>query len=252
MSKDGNPDDRAELTELHRQVERAGLFTHTTLTGLAARVNESESFLYGLIDLMVQKGLITAAETAAAVQRIRQELIENDEGVSTGLALRVDAPDDDQYTPVDCQERWPVCKAICCKLDFALNAEEVESGAIKWDMGRPYFIRHERNGLCTHLNGKTKECGVYHDRPGVCKKYSCAEDTRIWKDFDKMELNVEWIDSNLKEFKPRFVETSMFTDQKIVYKSEVEEDAAAPTPKGSDRVRAADKETGTGGDSDAG
>ena len=38
---------------------------------------------------------------------------------------------------------------------------------------------------------------VYTDRPGVCRRYSCANDTRIWKDFDNMVLNEDWIRGNL-------------------------------------------------------
>jgi hypothetical protein len=38
---------------------------------------------------------------------------------------------------------------------------------------------------------------VYADRPGVCRHYSCANDERIWKDFENMELNHEWLDANL-------------------------------------------------------
>jgi Fe-S-cluster containining protein len=218
MNKKNSLQPAEEQDKLHRQVERAGLFTHTTLTRLSARINESESFLYAIIDLMAQKGLVTPEEITEAVQQVRQELVEKQEAAHPGLALRVDGESDDEYTPVNCEERWHVCKAICCKLDFALNAEEVESGKIKWDMGRPYYIRHEQSCFCTHLNLKTKQCGVYNNRPAVCKKYSCAKDTRIWKDFDKMELYHEWINTHLKEDKPKLVDSPMFTDQKIVYK----------------------------------
>jgi hypothetical protein len=33
----------------------------------------------------------------------------------------------------------------------------------------------------------------------VCRGYSCANDPRIWKDFERMELNAEWITANLSE-----------------------------------------------------
>ena len=91
-----------------------------------------------------------------------------------------------------------VCHAVCCKLNFALTAPEVEGGAAKWDLGFPYMIRHESNGYCTHNDTATGRCGIYADRPGVCRRYSCATDTRIWKDFDNMELNEDWIRENLQ------------------------------------------------------
>lgn len=220
MTSEDSPHPVKEQDKLHRQLERSGLFTHTALTRISARVNESESFLYALIDLMVRKGLITPEDITETVQQVRQEMIEKQEAVHPGLALRVDGEDDDEYTPLNCKDRWHVCQAICCKLDFALNAEEVEGGNIKWDMGRPYYIRHEQNCFCTHLDLKTRQCGIYHHRPAVCKKYSCAEDSRIWKDFEALELNHDFIDSSLRATSPKFLGSPMFTDQTIVFKKE--------------------------------
>jgi hypothetical protein len=34
---------------------------------------------------------------------------------------------------------------------------------------------------------------VYEDRPQVCRAYTCAGDERIWKDFDNMVLNEEFL-----------------------------------------------------------
>ncbi len=210
-----------EQEKLHRQLERGALFTHSALASLSARVNESDSFLYAIVDLMVKKGVMETEEIEAFVQEVRKESIEKQETAHPGLSMRVDGADGNDYTPVNCEERWHICKAVCCKLDFALNAEEVEAGYVRWDMGRPYFIRHEENGFCTHLNSKTNGCGVYNHRPGVCKKYSCAKDTRIWKDFEKMELNQEWLEKYLRDSKVKMVDTPMFTDQKIIYKKEM-------------------------------
>ena len=36
-------------------------------------------------------------------------------------------------------------------------------------------------------------CQIYEQRPNPCRMYSCEHDDRIWKDFDAMELNDEWI-----------------------------------------------------------
>jgi hypothetical protein len=45
---------------------------------------------------------------------------------------------------------------------------------------------------------------VYHKRPGVCRSYSCAHDERIWKDFDNMVLNHEYLDNRKRaDFKFR-------------------------------------------------
>jgi Fe-S-cluster containining protein len=106
----------------------------------------------------------------------------------------------------------PICNAVCCKLHFALSQGEVESGKVKWDLGQPYYIRHETNGFCSHNDRQTGGCSIYADRPGVCRKYSCANDERIWKDFDNMELNREWLDANLnRASRPQIMATSMST-----------------------------------------
>jgi len=115
------------------------------------------------------------------------------------IALRVDDPDADD-TPevlVDCNARMHVCQAVCCKLKFPLSTEEVDSGKVKWDIGHPYIIRQESSGSCTHNDTSSGGCGIYADRPAVCRRYSCAGDTRIWTDFDQMVLNHEWIAAHL-------------------------------------------------------
>lgn len=70
---------------------------------------------------------------------------------------------------------------------------------MRWDLGRPYAIRHESDGLCSHCDHTSRACGIYEDRPTPCKRYSCAGDSRIWTDFDAMELNTEWIAEHLGE-----------------------------------------------------
>jgi Fe-S-cluster containining protein len=102
----------------------------------------------------------------------------------------------------NCEERLHICKAVCCRLQFALSVEEIESGQMKWELGKPYYNRHHEHGYCHQMNLEKKCCSIYENRPSVCRKYSCANDKRIWKDFENMELNQEWIDENLtrKEF----------------------------------------------------
>jgi hypothetical protein len=91
------------------------------------------------------------------------------------------------------------------KLDFPLSVEEVETGALAWDLGRPYLIRHEADGLRVHNDRATGGCGVYEDRPCPCRQYCCATDERIWKDFERMELNEEWLEEHLAEPPPRLL-----------------------------------------------
>lgn len=136
---------------------------------------------------------------AAAVDNVRAELTQRGELSGPGVMVRIDTNEgsNEQTIEVDCSARMHVCKAVCCRLDFALTVPEVESGKVKWDLGRPYFIRHSANGCCSHNDLQTGGCGVYADRPRICRRYSCARDERIWKNFAQMELNTEWIEQHL-------------------------------------------------------
>lgn len=206
--------------EWQEQIERGSLFTHTALSRQSARLNEIESFLYGIIDILTKKGITPPEELQKAVEDVRKEMIEKGELSNPGIALRVDGEEEEAFIPVNCDERLHICKAVCCQLEFALSAPEVESGKVKWDLGRPYHIRRGTNCYCAHLDQSNKKCTVYNHRPSVCKKYSCANDKRIWKDFEKMELNEEWIKENIRENKMRFTGAPMFTEQQVVHSYE--------------------------------
>ncbi|HEX3045106.1 MAG TPA: hypothetical protein VHY08_10145 [Bacillota bacterium] len=118
-----------DFQELERQVEKGHLFTHTILTEQIMRLNENESFLYGLIDYLIQKGTIQPDEFKATVESVRKEIIEKKEFATLGVTLRVDGPKDlTQTALVNCAERMEICKAVCCRLRFALSVEEIESG----------------------------------------------------------------------------------------------------------------------------
>ncbi|HEX7757625.1 MAG TPA: YkgJ family cysteine cluster protein [Niabella sp.] len=195
----------ADVNQLERQLEHSSYYNQTVLSQYANRINELESFVYGLADMLIEKKELNTEELQSAVEKTRNEMKENGETLHAGIALRMDGAHaaTDHFVPVNCNERMHICKAICCKLSFALSASEIDSGKVKWDLGRPYFIRHEKNGYCTHLNENKKCCTVYNDRPKVCSGYSCAKDERIWKDFENMILNEEWLEANLKDTSPK-------------------------------------------------
>jgi Fe-S-cluster containining protein len=217
MKKDKSTQDE---NSLERQIVRGNLFTHSSIGRQAERINEIESFLYGFIDLMMKKGLLQKEELTIAAEEVRKEMYEKGELSHAGIGIRIDKSDETpDLVPVNCSERIHICKAICCKLNFALSVEEIESGKVKWDLGQPYFIRHENHGYCSHLDLVNKNCSVYNHRPAVCKKYSCANDQRIWKDFEKFELNTEWIEENLKERKIHLQGLLMIPEVKEEYNS---------------------------------
>lgn len=188
-----------ELVQLEKQAERGNLFAHSALGENSLRLAEMEGLLHGLVDTLLAKGLVTETELVSTISAVRSELKDRREPSAADVMVRAgDSTSAKPFVKVDCQARMHVCHAVCCKLDFALTIPEVESGKIKWDFGRPYFIQHDGHGSCVHLDPNSG-CRIYKDRPGICKQYSCAGDTRIWKDFEKMELNQEWIDANLSQ-----------------------------------------------------
>jgi Fe-S-cluster containining protein len=193
------------LNQIERQLEHSSYFNQTVLSQYATRINEVESFVYGLIDMLAENNQLDLEKLQAYVSKIKEEMKAKGEDLHTGVALRIDGPAgaENNFIPVNCDERIPICKAVCCKLNFALSAGEIDAGKVKWDLGRPYFIRHEKSGYCTHLDENKKCCSVYNDRPAVCSGYSCAKDERIWKDFDNMILNKEWIEANLSAGEPK-------------------------------------------------
>ena len=117
----------------------------------------------------------------------------------SGFVPREDSPDEEAEPEVfvDCAARMPICQAVCCKLAVHLSADEVIGGKVRWDPETPYLLQREADGRCTHQDTGTGFCGAYEDRPAPCRRYSCAGDRRIWRDFEGMVLNQEWIDANL-------------------------------------------------------
>lgn len=202
------------LVQLERQVERGNLFAHTALGENAVRLGELEVLVHSLTDTLLAKGVVSEGEIRGAMNSVQTELRQRNELPGVRTMVRMEKGDtQERPVEVDCSARLHICRAACCRLDFALSVSEVESGKVKWDLGRPYFIRRENDGYCTHFNSASGCCGIYADRPGVCKGYSCAGDTRIWKDFDKMVLNQEWIDAALSHATEPHVEAALMHDR---------------------------------------
>jgi Fe-S-cluster containining protein len=203
------------VAELDRQVERGSFFTQAVLQRGFSRLDQAETLLTRLVDALAARGLVDPEDLGYTVTRVPAEPAGTvDDGelpdpppVESGesgigwptVALRVEDPEESNRrgVAVDCDARMHICKAVCCKLKFPLTCEEVDSGRVKWDIGHPYVIRHESSGYCTHNDTATGGCRIYEDRPAVCRRYSCAGDTRIWNDFEGMVLNQDWIDQHL-------------------------------------------------------
>jgi Fe-S-cluster containining protein len=200
-----------EVEELERQVERGSMFTLAVLHRGAQRMGRAEALLGGVLEVLAAKGLVTGDELDAALcgdggdDAAAGEPVEEEDAPPTPavgwptIALRTDPPDAGapDEPAVDCAARMHVCQAVCCRLRFMLSAEEIDAGAVRWDIGHPYVIRHDAGGMCVHNEAGSRGCTVYTDRPRVCRQYDCTHDGRIWTDFDGMVLNEEWIAEHL-------------------------------------------------------
>jgi Fe-S-cluster containining protein len=100
------------------------------------------------------------------------------------------APPVDKYAvanaEVDCAARMHVCHGRCCAFKFSISRQDIEEGELIFDIDRPYRLAKNDEGYCVHQVRETGFCGVYEHRPAVCREYSCADDRRIWVDFEKM------------------------------------------------------------------
>ena len=184
--------------ELARQADRMSIFYHGALSKHAQRINKMEAIMNGLIEELNRTKAIELKRLEETVNRVRDEIMARKAQLFVGVSIRAKEDLATFVAPeINCEERLHICKAACCKLNYVLSMEEIESGKIKWDLGMPYYIRQDEDGYCVHMDKDKMCCTIYEERPLVCRKYSCKNDGRIWKDFDNMILNEEWTEAKL-------------------------------------------------------
>jgi Fe-S-cluster containining protein len=111
-----------------------------------------------------------------------------------GDLVWIQDPTVDKYTfhdvvRIDCASRLHLCKAACCRLTFPLSAQDLAEGVVAWDPERPYMNARHADGCCVHLEGSTRRCAIYEQRPLPCRAFDCRNDPRIWVDFEKRISN---------------------------------------------------------------
>jgi hypothetical protein len=181
-------DSPATIEGLRDEVAEGLLFAHSRANANTSRVLEVASFSYALIELLMERGLISVEELDERKRIVGQRLVEK--YVENGMGVALTKEEQDKYSyqsevEVDCENRLPLCRAACCRLRFALTAQDVDEGTVKWELGRPYLIRQDPDGYCHHLDRDRLGCGIYGNRPIVCRGYDCRQDTRIWADFEQ-------------------------------------------------------------------
>jgi hypothetical protein len=180
------------LGALRDEVVSGLLYTHSRANANTSRVLEAAAFLYALIELLKEKGIITIEELDARKTTVAQRVEKR--FLSKGMAVMLQEPEQDKYTfpgevQVDCENRLHLCKAACCRLSFPLSKQDITEGIVKWDLGSPYLIAQDAEGYCQHLDRTTHCCTVREHRPIPCRAYNCRNDQRIWLDFDNKVIN---------------------------------------------------------------
>lgn len=188
------PEPALETNEELREELVEGLrYVHHQLGANTGKALETASFLYALIELLMKKGLLTEQELNKHKVEVAKRLVEKFR--ERGMGAVFQNPEHDKYAfaekevKIDCENRIPLCKAACCRLNFALSRQDIDEGIIKWDLGRPYMIAHDADNYCRHLDRTGCHCTVYANRPVPCRAYDCRKDKRIWADFENRIIN---------------------------------------------------------------
>lgn len=179
--------DAGQLEKLRGDVAAGLMYAHGRENANTSKVLEVASFSYALIELLMERGVISVEELDERKKQVGQRLAEKFAEKGMGVALTNDEQDKYAYegsVEIDCENRIALCRGACCRLSFALTVQDLEEGRVKWDLGRPYMIRHDEDGYCHHIERASKRCGLYDSRPVVCRSYDCRKDKRIWEDFE--------------------------------------------------------------------
>jgi hypothetical protein len=174
--------------DLRQEVAQGLLYTHSRLNATTTKTLEAASFLYALIELLSERGLIAVEELDERKRDVGQRLAK--QFSDQGMGAMLQDPEYDKYTfqggvKIDCENRLHLCKAACCRLPFALSKQDVREGIVRWNLGQPYLIDQGNDGYCVHLQRASCRCGIYEQRPVPCRGYDCRHDQRIWLDFER-------------------------------------------------------------------
>jgi hypothetical protein len=188
----GSGDGSSGLEQLREEIVGGFLYTHSRANSNSSRILEAASFLYSLIELLEEKGLISIAELderkTTVAQRVKERFL------AKGMGVHLQEPERDKYAvqgtvEIDCENRVHLCKAACCRLCFPLSKQDIDEGVVKWDLRFPYIIAQDDDGYCQHLNCTNHSCTIYQHRPLPCRTFDCRKDERIWLDFENMVVN---------------------------------------------------------------
>jgi hypothetical protein len=182
------------MENLRQELTQGLLYTHSRLNANTTKTLETASFLYALVELLTEKGIISIEELDERKRIVGQRLAEQFKRDGNGVMLQDPEYDKyhfDQQVTFDCGDRVALCHAACCRLPFALSKQDIREGVVYWDFGQPYLIAHDGDGTCAHLDPETLHCTVWAQRPVPCRGFDCRNSQRIWLDFEHKIINPE-------------------------------------------------------------
>jgi len=96
---------------------------------------------------------------------------------------------------VDCGARFGTCRSVCCSMYWIpLTRAEVASGRYHTDPEVPTRLARDENGTCVHHDVAQGRCGIWAERPLVCRLYWCIDAEGVWADFSRGRLSNEAAD----------------------------------------------------------
>jgi len=172
--------------ETDPELQRALVYVHEKL-GVGLREHrELSAHVYALTEALIAAGLITLDDVEQRKESAREQMVESAKAHWEGVEFLTEQTDKYEVSGprIDCAERIHLCRGACCRLEVHLSRQDLAEGVVRWDVGRPYTLRHREDGSCHHQDATTKSCGVHEQRPLVCRQYDCRSDARIWIDFE--------------------------------------------------------------------
>lgn len=166
--------------ELHQGIKLA----HDLARAALARAERAEARLAALIGALGKRGLVAEEEVPEMTPELWGSPLQ--EYQPEILVSAAAAPDKHSVASadVDCQALLHLCHGRCCRYRVQLSYQDVEDG-LRFVYERPYELRREADGYCTHFNRESPGCGTYHTRPAPCRIFDCRGNPNVWIDFDK-------------------------------------------------------------------
>lgn len=195
-AENSKPEDSAAAAptagSLRRDIAEGLFYVHARLSENTKANLEASSFLYGLVELLSEKGIISIDDLDKRKEAVAERLIRKNKDKGVGVLMQ--DPEEDKYTfkdvaRIDCASCVHQCRAACCRLPFALSKQDLNEGIVHWDFGEPYIIAQEKDGYCSHLDQSCSCCAIWQHRPVPCRAYDCRKDDKIWLDFEKQIIN---------------------------------------------------------------